>query len=227
MSNRRIKAESKPITFRSDATQPYDDRCLSWQYDQQRVSIWTTAGRIKNVRFACSADALRTIREYRKGEADLIERDGAFYLVAFLADVDRATQRWGGKRRRPSLMLEGLQSILVGAFAAPADAFRTFPGEPQGCRLLGGTSALCFYMRVENARGGGDVPDRPDGNGEQAGRTRHGEQGIRHRVRPQKQFVRPRQPSVVSEGLSWLRRDWTRRGRSRPCRRYSPHRCRP
>ncbi|EST21972.1 RNA-guided endonuclease InsQ/TnpB family protein [Streptomyces roseochromogenus] len=81
-SKRRIKAESKPITFRPDAAQPYDDRCLSWQYDTQTVSIWTTAGRIKNVRFACSADALKTLREYRKGESDLIERDGDFYLIA-------------------------------------------------------------------------------------------------------------------------------------------------
>ncbi|MFC9672807.1 RNA-guided endonuclease InsQ/TnpB family protein [Streptomyces sp. NPDC056949] len=88
-SRRRIKAESKPIAFRPEAAQPYDDRCLSWQYDAQTVSIWTTAGRIKNVRFACSADALKTLRDYRKGEADLIERDGVFYLIA-TCDVPEA-----------------------------------------------------------------------------------------------------------------------------------------
>ncbi|MFJ8036086.1 RNA-guided endonuclease InsQ/TnpB family protein [Streptomyces sp. NPDC096032] len=81
-SKRRRKAVSKPITFRPQAAQPYDDRCLSWQYDTQTVSIWTTAGRIKNVRFACSADALKMLQHYRKGESDLIERDGIFYLVA-------------------------------------------------------------------------------------------------------------------------------------------------
>ncbi len=81
-SRRRIKAESKPVTFRPEVAQPYDDRCLSWQYDQQTVSIWTTAGRLKNVRFACSPDALRMLREHRKGESDLVERDGVFYLVA-------------------------------------------------------------------------------------------------------------------------------------------------
>lgn len=81
-SKRRRKAESKPIVFRPDAAQPYDDRCLSWQYDQQTVSIWTTAGRLRGVRFACSPDALRMLREHRKGESDLIERDGAFYLIA-------------------------------------------------------------------------------------------------------------------------------------------------
>ncbi|MFE6903694.1 RNA-guided endonuclease InsQ/TnpB family protein [Streptomyces sp. NPDC057717] len=81
-SKRRIKAASKPITFRPEAAQPYDDRCLSWQYDAQTVSIWTMAGRIKNVSFVCAADALKTLREYRKGESDLIERDGVFYLIA-------------------------------------------------------------------------------------------------------------------------------------------------
>ncbi|MFZ4299961.1 RNA-guided endonuclease InsQ/TnpB family protein [Streptomyces cinereoruber] len=81
-SKRRRKAESKPIAFRPEAAQPYDDRCLSWQYDRQAVSIWTTAGRLKNIRFVCSADALRMLREHRKGESDLIERDGVFYLIA-------------------------------------------------------------------------------------------------------------------------------------------------
>ncbi|MFC7923985.1 RNA-guided endonuclease InsQ/TnpB family protein [Streptomyces cinereoruber] len=81
-SKRRRKAESKPITFRPGAAQPYDDRCLSWQYDRQTVSIWTTAGRLKNIRFVCSPDALKILREHRKGESDLIERDGVFYLIA-------------------------------------------------------------------------------------------------------------------------------------------------
>ncbi|MFD5121155.1 RNA-guided endonuclease InsQ/TnpB family protein [Streptomyces sp. NPDC058385] len=88
-SRRRVKAESKPIAFRPVAAQPYDDRCLSWQYDQQTVSIWTMTGRIKNVSFVCSADALKTLRDYRKGECDLIERDGVFYLIA-TCDVPEA-----------------------------------------------------------------------------------------------------------------------------------------
>ncbi len=35
-SKRRVKAESKPIRFRRDAAQPFDDRCLSWQPDRPR-----------------------------------------------------------------------------------------------------------------------------------------------------------------------------------------------
>ncbi|WP_229929277.1 RNA-guided endonuclease InsQ/TnpB family protein [Kitasatospora xanthocidica] len=81
-SKRRARAESRPVAFRLDAAQPYDDRCLSWQYDQRTVSIWTVAGRLKGVRFACSPDALTMLREDRKGESDLIERDGVFYLIA-------------------------------------------------------------------------------------------------------------------------------------------------
>ncbi|MFD8970122.1 RNA-guided endonuclease InsQ/TnpB family protein [Streptomyces sp. NPDC059568] len=90
-SKRRVKAESKPITFRPEAAQPYDDRCLSWQYDVRTVSIWTTAGRLKNVRFACSPDALKMLREHRKGGSDLIERDGVFYLIA-VCDAPEAEQ---------------------------------------------------------------------------------------------------------------------------------------
>ncbi|MGS2591639.1 RNA-guided endonuclease InsQ/TnpB family protein [Streptomyces hebeiensis] len=90
-SRRRRKAESKPVTFRPEAAQPYDDRCLSWQYDQRTVSIWTMDGRVKNVPFVCSADALKTLQAHRQGESDLIERDGMFYLVA-TCDVPEAEQ---------------------------------------------------------------------------------------------------------------------------------------
>ncbi|MFE5491767.1 RNA-guided endonuclease InsQ/TnpB family protein [Streptomyces virginiae] len=88
-SKRLRKAEGKPVSFRPNAAQPFDDRCLSWQLDAQTVSIWTTAGRLKAVPFVCSPDALKTLREYRKGETDLIERDGAFYLIA-TCDVPEA-----------------------------------------------------------------------------------------------------------------------------------------
>ncbi|MDX3690845.1 transposase [Streptomyces europaeiscabiei] len=81
-SKLRRKAESKPVAFRPEAAQPYDDRCLSWQLDAQTVSIWTTAGRIRGVRFVCSADGLKMLQQYRKGESDLTERDGVLYLIA-------------------------------------------------------------------------------------------------------------------------------------------------
>lgn len=81
-SKRRVKAESKPIVFRADAAQPYDDRCLSWQLDRRTVSIWTTAGRLAGVRFACSDAQMARLREYRQGESDLVYRDGKWFLYA-------------------------------------------------------------------------------------------------------------------------------------------------
>ncbi len=44
-SKRRCKAEGKPIAFRSDAAQPYDDRLLSWRHDAGTVSIGERTGR--------------------------------------------------------------------------------------------------------------------------------------------------------------------------------------
>jgi putative transposase len=88
-SRRRSKAESKPIAFRVDAAQPYDDRCLSWQYDDQTVSVWTTAGRLRGVRFVCSEQARKTLADYRKGESDLFHRDGMWFLLA-TCDVPEA-----------------------------------------------------------------------------------------------------------------------------------------
>jgi IS605 OrfB family transposase len=81
-SKRRVKAGSRPVTFRPGAAQPYDDRCLSWQMDRRTVSIWTTSGRMRDIRFACSEDALKTLTLYRQGESDLVHRDGAWFLIA-------------------------------------------------------------------------------------------------------------------------------------------------
>jgi putative transposase len=68
-------------TFRRDAAQPYDDRCLSWQPDQHTVSIWTIAGRLKGVRFAVG-EHQQALLAHRKGESDLLCRDGKWYLYA-------------------------------------------------------------------------------------------------------------------------------------------------
>ena len=81
-SRRRVKAESKPITFRADAAQPYDDRCLSWQPGRRTVSIWTTAGRLAGIPFRCSPAQLARLRDHRQGEPDLVHRDGKWFLYA-------------------------------------------------------------------------------------------------------------------------------------------------
>ncbi|MDX3230805.1 transposase [Streptomyces sp. ME19-01-6] len=81
-SKRYRKATEKPITFRPEGAQPYDDRMLSWQIAERRVSIWTLTGRIKDVRFTASVEQLATLALHRQGESDLVRRDGMWFLMA-------------------------------------------------------------------------------------------------------------------------------------------------
>ncbi|MCX5200401.1 transposase [Streptomyces sp. NBC_00237] len=83
-ARRRRKAESKPVAFRPHAAHTFDDRCLSWNYDAQTISIWTLDGRVRNVRFACSPKTLKQLTQYRRGESDLVFRDGKWFLYATL-----------------------------------------------------------------------------------------------------------------------------------------------
>jgi len=89
-SKRRTKAESKPITFRPDAAQPFDDRCLSWQLAERTVSIWAVGGRLTKVPFGCSDSQHAALVAHRQGESDLVHRDGKWYLYATcgLPEVD-------------------------------------------------------------------------------------------------------------------------------------------
>lgn len=81
-SKRRASVESKPVAFRANAAQPFDDRCLSWDHKARTVSIWTVGGRMKNLPFTGSDRDLSVLAEFRRGESDLIHRDGKWFLVA-------------------------------------------------------------------------------------------------------------------------------------------------
>lgn len=81
-SKRYRKATEKPLTFRPDSAQPYDDRMLSWQITEQRISIWTVHGRMRDVAFTTSGEQLAALARYRKGESDLLVRDGMWFLLA-------------------------------------------------------------------------------------------------------------------------------------------------
>ncbi|MFF7883829.1 RNA-guided endonuclease InsQ/TnpB family protein [Streptomyces sp. NPDC020794] len=81
-SRRYRRATEKPIAFRLQGAQPYDDRMLSWQIPDRTVSVWTTSGRVKNVTFTASPEQLATLALYRKGESDLLQRDGMWFLNA-------------------------------------------------------------------------------------------------------------------------------------------------
>ncbi|MFF2248444.1 RNA-guided endonuclease InsQ/TnpB family protein [Streptomyces sp. NPDC058142] len=81
-SKRYRRAVEKPIAFRPEGAQPYDDRMLSWQYTQCTVSIWTLSGRMKEVAFTAAPEHLARLAMCRKGESDLLFRDGMWFLTA-------------------------------------------------------------------------------------------------------------------------------------------------
>ena len=80
-SKRYAAVSDTAVRFRPLAAQPFDDRCLSWQLDSSTVSIWTVSGRMRGLRFVC-APWQRKLLADRKGESDLVYRDGQFYLYA-------------------------------------------------------------------------------------------------------------------------------------------------
>lgn len=86
---RRRRATEKPLTFRPEAAQPYDDRMLSWQMERRTISIWTVHGRMKHLPFTGEEQQLRLLARHRKGESDLIRQNGQWYLLATV-DVEDA-----------------------------------------------------------------------------------------------------------------------------------------
>ncbi|MFE4672827.1 RNA-guided endonuclease InsQ/TnpB family protein [Streptomyces sp. NPDC056723] len=81
-TKRHARASGKPVVFRPQAAQPYDDRMLSWQHQARTVSIWTTAGRLKGVAFTGQAEQLAVLAGHRQGESDLVCQGGKWFLIA-------------------------------------------------------------------------------------------------------------------------------------------------
>jgi putative transposase len=101
-SDRRKAVWAKPIGFRTDAAQPFDARCLSWQIPEVvggrevTVSIWTTAGRLKGVRVLAAPHDLVSLRARSIGETDLICRDGKWFLYATVDAPEALLQQPAG-----------------------------------------------------------------------------------------------------------------------------------
>ncbi len=70
--------EGTQRTFRRAGAIAYDAWILRWYTDRQKVSIWTFVGRL-HLPYPCGEDQRRLLQS-RQGQADLVYRDGAFYL---------------------------------------------------------------------------------------------------------------------------------------------------
>jgi putative transposase len=86
-TERRRRVEDSPISFRPLAAQPFDARCLSWQFPHEvgraaAVSIWTVSGRLKNIPAVGNPKHLTLLRTRAIGETDLMYRDGKWFLYA-------------------------------------------------------------------------------------------------------------------------------------------------
>ncbi len=85
-SQRRVKAESKPISFRLDSAHPYDARNLSFALEKKTISLWTLEGRMKNIPFTGSEHDLAKLARFKRGDCDLMRRDG-MWLLAVTVDI--------------------------------------------------------------------------------------------------------------------------------------------
>lgn len=65
-------------TFRRMGSVTYDSRVLRWELDKSQVNIWTMTGR-QRIPFVCG-DRQRRMLETLQGEADLVHRNGEWYL---------------------------------------------------------------------------------------------------------------------------------------------------
>ncbi len=69
-------------TYRKFGSVAYDDRILSWKPDGSEVSIWTVAEKHRQrMPFTCDERA-RQMLKARRGESDLVYREGRFFLLA-------------------------------------------------------------------------------------------------------------------------------------------------
>lgn len=81
-------------TFRKYGAIAYDDRILSWQTHQRRVSLWSVGGRLL-IPYQAGERQLELLHS-RQGETDLVYHKGTFYLLATCeipAPTEKETER--------------------------------------------------------------------------------------------------------------------------------------
>ena len=85
-----LKDREVQRTFRPLGSIAYDDRILSWEYDNQVVSIWTVEGRQRMSYDA--GERQQDYLQYRQGETDLVYFNGMFFLLA-VCDIPVPNER--------------------------------------------------------------------------------------------------------------------------------------
>ncbi len=76
--------------FSWSSAQPFDARNLSWNLDDNTLSIWTINGRAKPVSFLCADWQLELLKHNPIAESDLVFRKGSFYIYATIEVEDEA-----------------------------------------------------------------------------------------------------------------------------------------
>jgi hypothetical protein len=115
-TEQRRTVEATPIVFRPVAAQPFDARCLSWQFgDVGRdgtVSIWTVAGRLRTLRLVGNPRHLLLLRGRTIGETSTVygARDGS-YDVRNQLSVRLVRNGGRDPRGRPSQSSAGLARL--------------------------------------------------------------------------------------------------------------------
>ena len=78
--------KNRQRVFRKHGSIAYDDRILSYKAD--KVSIWTLKGR-EQIPFVCG-EKQQALLKFRKGESDLVYREGKWYLFVTVDVVEPA-----------------------------------------------------------------------------------------------------------------------------------------
>ena len=99
--------------FKKLGSIPYDNRILKYLINDQAVSIWTVAGRVK-IPFLAGEPQLRMLQT-QQGESDLVYKRGKFYLYA-TCDVEEATP----------YVVDDIMGVDLGIANIAVDSYGTF-----------------------------------------------------------------------------------------------------
>lgn len=116
--------QQRQRTFRKHGSIAYDERILSWNLTESRVSIWSVEGRLA-IPFVCG-EQQRELLAFQRGETDLVFRDGNWFLLTTV-DLPEA-------KKRAALDWIGVDLGIV-TIAQTSDGVRYAGGHLNGLRI--------------------------------------------------------------------------------------------